>query len=252
MQQGIIDRQNAVPLYRQLADYIKRQISSGIYRPGDILPSEADLVRELNLSRTTVRLAFGLIANAGLVRREQGRGTIILSQMRSNLPMLASFSEEARRYNREPSVELLGTTEEPVPTEAARALSLSLGTKVIKVIRLRLVDHEPIGLAVSWLNIIEFPGWKSVDCSTPSLYEAVEKQLGLTIRSAVENIRADIAKDDEARKLRMKPGSPVLRLMRTTFVRGKQDNAMPVEYTEAAFNGSAYSVDVELYRKGTP
>jgi len=252
MQPGIINRQSGIPLYRQLADHIKKHISSGIYRPGDILPSEADYVRELNLSRTTVRLAFGLIANAGLVRREQGRGTTILSQMHSSLPLLSSFSEEARRYDREPSVELLGSREEPLSIEAAGALSLPSGTKVTKIIRLRMVDREPIGLAVSWLNTIKFPGWRAVDHSTPSLYEAVEKQLGLTIRSAVQHIIADIAKDDEARRLRMKPGSPILRLMRTTFVHGEQDSAVPVEYTEAAFNGSAYSVDVELYRKVSP
>jgi DNA-binding GntR family transcriptional regulator len=249
---GIVDRRSGVPLYRQLADHIKRQIASGVCSPGDILPSEADYIRDLGLSRMTVRLAFGLVANAGLVRREQGRGTIILSQMRSSLPLLASFSEEARRNGREPSVKLVGNIEEPVTSAAARALSLPSGTKVTKIIRLRLVDRKPIGLAVSWLNTTKFPSWRALDYSTPSLYEAVEKQLGLTILSATETVLADIAEADEARRLRMKPGSPVLRLRRTTFVQGEQDNAAPVEYTEAAFNGSAYSVDIELYRKRTP
>ncbi len=43
-----------VPLYQQLYDNIKKQIASGIYKPGDKLPSEGDLCKEFNISRITV------------------------------------------------------------------------------------------------------------------------------------------------------------------------------------------------------
>lgn len=249
MQPESFDRESGVPVYRQLAEYIKKQISSGVYAPGDVLPSEADYIREFNLSRTTVRLAFGMVTNAGLVRREQGRGTIVVSQMRSNLPLLSSFSEEARRYGRDPSVRLLDKLEEGIPQAAAHALALPVGTRVLKIIRLRLVDHEPIGLAVSWLNTLRFPQLTSVDYSATSLYEVFENQLGLPIYKAVENIRADLAGDAEARRLKIKQGSSVLRMIRTTLIRCEQDAVVPIEYVEVVFNGSIYSVDVELYRQ---
>jgi GntR family transcriptional regulator len=252
MQADIFDRESGVPIYHQLATHIKKQIASGVYRPGDVLPSEADYIRELGLSRTTVRLAFGVITNAGLVRREQGRGTIVLSQVHSSLPHLTSFTEEVRRYNRNPGVELVSITEEAIPSEVAIALSLLPGTVVTKVVRLRTADNEPIGLADSWLNTVRFPALKSMDFKVLSLYDAFEKEQGLTIRSAVENIRADLPSDFEARKLKIKPGSPVIRMMRTTFVRGEQDKPVPIEYASAIFNGAVYSVDVELYRKSNP
>ncbi len=44
-----------VPLYQQLYDNIKKQIASGIYKPGDKLSSEGDLCKEFNISRITVR-----------------------------------------------------------------------------------------------------------------------------------------------------------------------------------------------------
>lgn len=245
----IFDRESGIPLYRQLADYIKKQISSGEYHPGDVLPSEADYIKELKLSRTTVRLAIGSIANAGLVKREQGRGTIVVSQVRSKLPFLSSFTEEALLYGREPSVILLKCEEEQVSIEAANALSLPPDAKIFKVIRLRMADKFPIGLAVSWINTIVFPQLKDVDFSALSLYQIFESELGLPIRNAVENIHADLAGDYEARNLKIKNGAPVLQIMRTTFLQGEQDSALPIEYVEVVFNGSVYSVDVELYRQ---
>lgn len=249
MQPEIFDRERGIPVYRQLADYIKNQIASGKYQPGDVLPSEADYIREFNLSRTTVRLAFGLVTNAGLVRREQGRGTIVVSPVRSNLSYLASFSEEARRYGHEPSVLLLSCTEEQISDAAAFELRLPADAKVLKVVRLRQVDHKPIGITISWMNTHAFPQLVNQDYSIGSLYDLFEDKLGLSICHAQENIRADLATEDETRLLKLKHGAPVLRMDRTTHIQSELKSTIPIEFVEVVFNGSVYSVDVELFRK---
>jgi len=244
-----INRENGIPVYRQLADYIKKQISGGVYQPGDVLPSETDYIRDFNVSRTTVRLAFGLITNAGLVRREQGRGTIVVPQVYTQLPYLTSFTEEARRYGRTPGVALLSQSEEQVSLNAAGALSLSTDTRVLKVTRLRMVDGEPIGISRSWMNTVKFPSLANLDYSSVSLYRLFEREMGLSIRSAKEIIRADLAEEADAQKLKIQVGAPVIRMLRTTFIQGEQDTAIPIEYADVVFNGSIYSVDVELFRR---
>lgn len=250
MKQNIFDRSSGFPLYRQLAEYIKKQIAAGEYRPGDLLPSESDYIRDYNLSRTTVRLAFGLITNAGLIRREQGRGTVVVSQVRSKLPWLSSFTEEAYRNSRTPSVTFLGSQEVESSKEISQALELPEATKILKVIRLRKVDDEPIGLAISWMNIVQFPVLKDLDYSYLSMYEAFEKVLRLKIRNAQENIFADLIAEDETAFLNLKHGSPVLRMKRTTYIQGEQEQqGIPIEYVNCVFNGSAYFVEVELFRQ---
>lgn len=249
MQPDFFNRESGIPVYRQLADYIKKQITSGEYHPGDVLPSEADYIRDFNVSRTTVRLAFGMITNAGMVRREQGRGTIVVPQVRTQLPYLSSFTEEARSNGRTTSVALLGQSEELITPVAANALSLPLDAHVLKVERLRMVDGEPIGLSLSWFNIVQFPALTSLDFSAVSVYSLFETSMGLSIRSARENIRADLAKENEAHHLKIRVGAPVLRMYRTTFIQGDQDTAVPIEYVDVVFNGSIYSVDVELFRQ---
>jgi GntR family transcriptional regulator len=144
---------------------------------------------------------------------------------------------------------LLGQVEEHLSINAANAFNLTVEDTGLKVTRLRLADDQPIGLAVSWLNSIRFPVLKTLDYSTVSLYQTFEKYLGLKIRNATENIRADIVTDQEARKLGVKSGSPVIRMARTTFVQDERDNCIPIEYVEVAFNGLVYSIDVELFRQ---
>ena len=53
-----------IPLYAQLVGIIKRSISSGALAIGDLLPSEAELCRALNVSRNTVRQAIGELEDA--------------------------------------------------------------------------------------------------------------------------------------------------------------------------------------------
>jgi GntR family transcriptional regulator len=250
MQIDFLDRSSGVPVYRQLAEYLKKQISFGIYKPGDVLPSEAEIIRDFNISRTTVRLAFGLISNAGLIRREQGRGTIVVSQVRSKLPLLSSFTEEVAKFGRQPGTRFLSKNEEYLPLEAANALKLNINQKCVKIVRLRMADDQPLGLAVSWLNIAHYPQLEKINGTELSLYDVFENQLGLKIRSAVENIRADIAGEFESHNLNVKSGSPILRLTRTTFVQSESENGTPIEYVEVAFNGFVYSVDIELFRQG--
>lgn len=249
MQTDFFDRESGIPVYRQLADYIKKQISNGVYQPGDVLPSEADYIHDFNVSRTTVRLAFGLITNAGMVRRAQGKGTIVVPQVHTQLPYLSSFTEESLHYKRKPSVTLLGQYVEQIELDAAIALSLPPDAEVLKVERLRFVDDEPIGLSLSSMNTICFPELKNQDFTVLSLYSLFESEMGLSIRSAKENIRADLAKENEARNLRIQVGAPVLRMMRTTFIQNEQNETIPIEYVEIVFNGSIYSVDVELFRQ---
>ena len=64
-----------IPLYAQLVGIIKRNISTGALAVGDLLPSEAELCRWMNISRNTVRQAIGELEDEGLVVRKAGRGT---------------------------------------------------------------------------------------------------------------------------------------------------------------------------------
>ena len=64
-----------IPLYSQLVNIIKRNITAGTLNPGDQLPSESELCKNFDISRSTVRQAVSMLEDEGLVVRKQGRGT---------------------------------------------------------------------------------------------------------------------------------------------------------------------------------
>ena len=72
-----IDRDSFEPAYLQLANLLRRQIADGVFRPGDQLPSEAQLCHRYEISPMTVRRSINLLADQGVVNTAQGRGTFV-------------------------------------------------------------------------------------------------------------------------------------------------------------------------------
>lgn len=73
----LLDRNNPIPIYQQLAGVIRNQIMNGELKPGDQLPSELDLVARYQVSRDSVRRALDLLVKAGMVKRVQGKGNFV-------------------------------------------------------------------------------------------------------------------------------------------------------------------------------
>ncbi len=68
---------NSIPQYRQLYEVLRKQIMDGVYRPGDLLPSENDLCQQHKITRPTVRHALDTMLNEGMIRKHKGKGSIV-------------------------------------------------------------------------------------------------------------------------------------------------------------------------------
>jgi len=68
-----------VPPYQQIADWLRQQIIAGELRPGQVIPSEKDLVDLFGVARTTARRTVALLREEGLVRTVPQRGTYVTS-----------------------------------------------------------------------------------------------------------------------------------------------------------------------------
>lgn len=71
-----LDSTSPLPLYVQLTEALRRRFRDDEWRPGDALPSEAELVDEYGVSRITVARAMSELAREGRVSRQRGRRTI--------------------------------------------------------------------------------------------------------------------------------------------------------------------------------
>ncbi|WP_327325610.1 GntR family transcriptional regulator [Streptomyces sp. NBC_01210] len=66
-------------MYKQLAARLAQAISEGEYEPGDLLPSETQLMERYGVSRPTVRSAVAELRSMGLAQSQHGRGTLVRS-----------------------------------------------------------------------------------------------------------------------------------------------------------------------------
>jgi GntR family transcriptional regulator len=142
--QETIDRESYEPAYAQLAGILRRQIASGFFRPGDQLPSEAQLCRRFAVSPMTVRRSINLLADQDVITTAQGRGTFVkpleLGTANFDLHELQDlFSAETAT-----DVRLLEVRIVAADDRTASKLNLETGQNVIYIRRLLTKDHKPV------------------------------------------------------------------------------------------------------------
>lgn len=81
---GVVDRTEAPAPYRQIAAQLREAVDEGRLKPGDRLPSEADLIRHYGVSRMTIRHALDHLAQAGYTKSVQGSGVFVLDRRKGH------------------------------------------------------------------------------------------------------------------------------------------------------------------------
>lgn len=73
----IINSSSMVPIYEQIMDQIKAQITAGDLRENDILPSVRTLAKDLKISALTVKKAYDNLEQEGYTVTVHGKGTYV-------------------------------------------------------------------------------------------------------------------------------------------------------------------------------
>ncbi|MEN8243090.1 MAG: GntR family transcriptional regulator [Chloroflexota bacterium] len=139
-----IDRKSAQPAYAQLADIIRQQIAEGIFRPGDQLPSEAQLCRRFGISPMTVRRSINLLIDQGVVSTAQGRGTFVKPLELSTANFDLQELEDLFTNSSNGDIKLIDVRIVSADERAARKLGIQEGDPTIYIRRLFTRDKQPI------------------------------------------------------------------------------------------------------------
>jgi GntR family transcriptional regulator len=139
-----IDRDSYEPAYMQLAKILRRLIADGAYRPGDQLPSEAQLCRRYGISPMTVRRSINLLYDQGVVNTAQGRGTFVKSLELVTANFDLGELRDLFLNSEEPNVQLLDTRIISADERTARKLELAEGDPTIYIRRLFTSENNPI------------------------------------------------------------------------------------------------------------
>ena len=237
-----IDRSSPVPLYFQLKKIIKDSIADGSLKPGDVIPTEAELMDKYNISRATIRQAISGLVNEGYLRRERAKGTFIKYPPveRKFLGNLKCFSEEMKRKGIAHSTKVLENIIEAANSNLAEKLYLNENDPVFLLRRLRLVDKSPILIVRSYVPYELCPGIEKIDFNKNSLYNTLEKQYGIHLHRGQRIIEPKIVDSDETMSLLGIKQGTCISFIESTIC---DTNNRPVEYLQAEMIGKI-SIDI--------
>ncbi len=193
-----------------MAETLRSDIESGTYGDGGLLPSEAAIGARFEVSRVTVRKALELLRAEGLVESRQGLGWMVAAEpIPQSLDALVSIERQLSDSGRTSDRQITDFGFVDAPTPAAEAL----GTRVLEVGRVNLVDGQPFARVTVWCREDLGADLSRADVARSSFHDLLPQGPG----RAVQTIGAEAMGSADAELLAVPPGSPALVVRRTTF-----------------------------------
>lgn len=233
-----------LPLYQRLRDQLAEQIANNRWRPGEAIPTEAALSSEYCLSTGTVRKAIDMLVADNILERQQGRGTFIRRpQFQSSLFRFFRF-QTASGERQVPESRILSREPMAAPAAVAQVLGLPPGSPVIRMLRLRLLDAQPVLAEEIWLPRIQFHALLEIDMDQqgPLLYPIYEEFCNQVVAYAEETLTADAVDDVNARLLQIPVNSPVVVIERLA----RNYAGQPLEWRRSRGHASHFRYSVEI------
>ncbi len=221
------------PVAEQVNQLLRQRIRARHYTPGQRLPAEGALARELGVSRATLRTALAKLAAEGLIIRRQGDGTFVnarLAEVNANLGGILDFTRLIAASGHQPAIQTLSVGPRPPTENEAGALNLASGESVVGLVRLFLADERPLVLATNAIPRHLFPvdlAW--LDGRLP-IQLFLKRFCGQEIEQARFDIESTLADAAIAELLACPVGVPLLQLHTTFYNSGHQPVATGVSY----------------------
>ncbi|MGW3954232.1 GntR family transcriptional regulator [Streptomyces sp. NPDC004752] len=227
--------------YRRLSDALRR----GVYPAGSRLPGERDLAVTLGVSRSTLRLALGQLAEENVLERSSQRGWFVHRDVVGEPPStLQSFSEMARARGLRPQSKVLHQRIRSAVFEEAEQLAIAPASPVLDLRRVRSLDGVPVCVDSSLVVLALAPQLAETDLTDRSLYETLEQECGVRIARSSYSVRAAAADQAIADLLGVQPGDPVLIGEELTYA----VDGSPVLAGKMVYRSDAYRFQADLFR----
>jgi GntR family transcriptional regulator, phosphonate transport system regulatory protein len=207
----LIGRGQGIALWRQIAESLGADVQAGRLKPGERLATELELAQRFAVNRHTVRRAMAALAERGLLRIDQGRGTFIAgAAVDYVLGRRTRFSANLAAQGREPGHRLLAAGPATVSGTIAADLELPEGAAVVRLETLSIADGVPMSYGVHEFPLPRFAGIEQCYGRVGSLTEALREYGVADYTRRLTRLLARLPSEREARLLEQNPGRPVL------------------------------------------
>lgn len=239
-------------LPRLAVEQLRTMIHSGELPAGSQLPSEPELAKALNISRSTLRAALSYLENEGTVVRRRGVGTFVADRggLYNNLNINWGVTQIIEATGAVPGTSEMNFAVQSASRRVAERLKIPVGTSIIIIERVRTADKKPVSISVDHLAVSRLGTTETVDESIEqfrsflethqSIYEYFEQELNLGISHATAWLRPMVADKNMAKSLDVPRHSPILYLEQID----NDSDGNPLLLTDEYFAGDSFTFSV--------
>lgn len=241
--------------YEFIAAALRKAIASGVYGPGERMPSEAELMDGFKVSRVTARTALDLLRREGLVYSRRGSGVFVtkapkartyrISPTRLDANALQTGADVWRneRVGYDADVEVHSVQEVSATEEIAKLLDVESGTPLLERRRRYRFDGQAVMFVTSYvsMDIARDTRIEKVDTGPGGIYARLA-ELGHQPRKYREDITARLPSIQEATMLEKPATAPIVAIQRVAYT----EEGRPVEVTDAVLDAAAYILRYEF------
>lgn len=234
-----------LPMYRKIADAIRDKISTGEYRVGQALPTEAQLRQAFSVSRVTVRQALKLLIENEELESVQGSGTYVkANKVNYDIHQQSSFAEKWEHRKGVTHSDVLVFEVAAASIAMAELLDIEEGQRIYYVKRVRYFDDNPIAVEETWMPTDMFPDL-TYQVMQGSKYRFIEQQKGMVIDRSEQEIIPVLPPQEIAELLGIDPAQPIIE-KRT---RGYLHDGTVFEYSRNYLKSSDYKFTLTSKRR---
>lgn len=230
----MLNQNASTPLYEQLKNAIKDDISAQLYKPGDRMPSEAELEEKYRVSRITVRRAVKELCEEEILVRRQGKGTFVLDGgLQTRIDRISGFHDSMEKQGRKAHTEVLEKSVIHVKPSYARDLEIEEDDDVLYLKRLMFADDIPMMVDTCYIPLKRFPGLEEKLDGDVSVFHILQRDYHARLCRFYKVLKVRKATKEIARQLKCSGGDPMFDLFKITY----DDDGVPQHISISILKG---------------
>ncbi|TQS72201.1 GntR family transcriptional regulator [Ornithinibacillus gellani] len=183
-------------LHAYIKEELLNRIKTNKYKKGDKIPTEHELCKDFNVSRTTVRTALNQLTLEGYLVRQQGKGTFVADQkVKQTLTQTVKrYSDQMAVQGKEAHIQLINISVVPATKQLQQSLDVELNDPVQRIERVRTANGEPTQYEIAYIPWDVAPGITQEHAET-SLYASLREAYDVHIARTIEHMEITFADD---------------------------------------------------------
>lgn len=210
----MIDKNNGIPVYKQIETILWTDINRGTLSAGTKLPSEEELAQRFGVSRGTVRQTLSELATKGIIKRIHGAGTFVCEpkkEYRIEDDHFISFLEGMESGG--VPVETIVQATEVVKATGSLAEVFAQNLPLFKVYRTRISEDRTVMLLNDFIPMDIFSDVDSLYKKETCIYDFIEKTYAIPVSKVKRIFQAIPASKSVAKELDIKAGTPIFHVI---------------------------------------